>query len=439
MVKQAKLLSVLMAALLVLSVVPAFASANTQVPLEIEYLRIDGEQYSPYDTTNKILDVKRGDVIPIRLRVHALADVEDVQITAGLYGFKYSNYEADKVFQTTRTFDLKQDHTTTRDLVLEVPVKMDADYIKLRIFVADKNSLSYTAEYNLNVVGVADEEAILIKSAYLSPSNTVMASRALSALVKIENVGTRTLDDVTLVVSVPELGIRDVETLDRIYADDVETFEKVILRFPQNTPAGQYMVDYTVKFDEYESVTKTDVVTVTACEAAVCAAPSTTDEPSGETLISVPEAKVIKVGGEGAAFPVSITNTASTAKVYTLSVSGVSSWGTARVDPSAVVLVPAESSRTAFVYVSANADAEVSSKSFTVTVSTEEQVKDITLTVALEAGEEKASTSWNGLTRTLEIGLIILVIVLILIGLIIGFNKLRGNDENEDEDAKTYY
>ncbi|MCA9478614.1 MAG: hypothetical protein KC535_05695, partial [Nanoarchaeota archaeon] len=69
-------------------------------------------------------------------------------------------------------------------------------------------------------------------------------------------------------------------------------------------------------------------------------------------------------------------------------------------------------------------------------VSSDGEQKVIPLSVIVS--ENNNAGSWDGLKRVLEIGLIIVVIVLILIGLIVGFNKLRGNDD-DDEDAKTYY
>ncbi len=445
MVKQAKLFSVFMAMLLVLSVVPAFSFADAPVGLTVEYLKIDGEKYDAYETADEIVDVKRGEVLPIKLKLGAMTDVEDVQITAGLYGYKYSNYEADKVFQTTRTFDLKEGHSTTKKLELEVPVNFDfgndedGSAVKLRIFVADKNSISYTKSYNLNVVGLDDEDAVVIKSAYLNPSNTVMAGRAVSAQVKVENLGTEDYDDVTLIVSVPQLGIRDTETLDELDAEESETFEKVVLRFPKDTEPGKYMVEYKVKFDEYESTVKTDTVVVTPCVSTICQSKKVADDKkTPTTMVSVPEVKVVTVGEDGSAYPVSISNTADSAKAYTLSVSGIAPWGVARVDPSSVVIVPAKTTKTAFVYISAHPDAELGQKAFTLTVASEEESKSVHLFASLEAGKEDTS-KWSGLSKTLEIGLIVLIIILILIGLIVGFNKLRGNDDNEDEDAKTYY
>jgi uncharacterized membrane protein len=266
-----------------------------------------------------------------------------------------------------------------------------------------------------------------------------MAGRALSALVKVENIGTSDLDDgLTLTVSVPELNIRDTETLDKLDADESETFEKIILRFPSDATPGNYVVEYTVKFDEYETVTKTDVVTVTPCESVACGAAPAQEE--GTTVIQIPNTQVVYQSGAESVYPLMINNMGNSAKAYTIAVSGVDAWGTSRVDPGSSIVIPAKSTATVFLYVAANDKTEAGEKYFKVTVGTEGDMKEIPLSAQVRASEDNAqSNDWSGLKRTLEVALIILVIILILIGLIVGFNKLRGSGNEEDEDAKTYY
>ena len=412
---------------------PVLANNN----LQVDYLKIDGEVQDPYSPDGLYLEVNRGQDLPIRLKIFAENfDVTDVQISAGLYGYEYSQYELSKVFDMSKTFDLEAARTRSVDLNLEIPVNMDSNNLLLRIFVADRNSLSYTIEYKLDVVGVENENAVVIKEAYLSPSNEVMAGRALSALVKIENVGQEDLDDVTLIVSVPALNIRDTETLDILAYEEKETFEKIILRFPKDAAAGDYLVEYTVKFDEYESVTEPGVVTVLPCEDAACGA---VEAPTdiGKTLITVPNKQIVTIGTTGAVYPILINNMADSAKAYTIQVQGVDLWGSARMDPGATVIVPAKNSQTVFLYLQANEDAQAGEKYFKISIASDSDVKDIPLTATVQEGTDSAS--WSSLKKVLEIGLIILVIILIIIGLIVGFNKLRGSDGDDDEDAKTYY
>lgn len=435
MVLNTKIFGLVALAMIVLAFVPAFAAANSD--LDIQYLKINDEQVNTYNQTDKLWEVERGDTLPIRLRISALADVKDVQITAGIYGYQYSQYDGDSLIQTTKTFDLDESHEKTVDLTLQVPVKMAVGNYKLRIFVADQDSLSYTAQYNLAIKGIADEKAVVIKEAYLNPGDEVMAGRGLSALVKVENMGDNPIDDATLIVSVPELGIRDTETLDELGVDEKETFERVMLYFPKDTKAGTYNVEYKVTFDEFQSTTKTGYVTVSPCKSTVCgAAPAVKDDQ--KTFITVPNSQPVVQGNE-IVYPVMINNAGNSAKAYALSVQGIESWGTARIDPSASVIVPAGNSGTVFLHLTANQDAPIGEQYFKISVVSDGTSKDIPLTaiVGAQVADDDA-TSWNGLKKTLEIGLIVLVIILILIGLIVGFNKLRGSD-NDDDDSKTYY
>lgn len=429
-----KFFSILMLTFFVFAAVPAAFAAPLPVDVAVDWIKIDGDTIDAGDS----LTFERGEEVPIRIRLTANTDVDDVQITVGIFGYEYASFEADKVIQTD-LIDLKAGKSDTVEFDLEIPTKIEVDDpaqdTQLQIFIADRYGTPLTYQYNLFIDGVDDSDAVMIKEAYLSPSNQVIAGRALSALVRVENIGRDDLEDgVTLLVSVPELSIRDTETLDELDADEVETFEKIILRFPKDTAAGNYLVEYTVRYDNYYSETATGVVTVVED-----AATSDSSESDGaKTFITVPSAQLATSGGNGAVFPILISNTDDSAKTYTVSVSGVDGWGTARVDQGAALIVGAGQSASAFVFVDVNEDTAAGEKVFTVTVSSDGEQKVIPLSTIVAGSDSAKSDSWDGLKRVLEIGLIIVVIILILIGLIVGFNKLRGNDD-DDEDAKTYY
>jgi len=438
MVKNTKIFGLMLTFLVVLSVLAIVPIASANTDLQVDYLKIDGEVLNPVNAGGMTLQVQRGETLPIRLRVSGINnDVKDVQVSAGIYGYKYSNYEQSKIYTITKPFDLDLGNTKNVDLNLEVPTNMDSKDMKLRIMVADSDSVAYIIEYELDVKGVDSDSAVVIKEAYLDPSNTVPAGRALRAIVKVKNIGTEDFTDgLTLTVSVPALNIRGTETIDELNADDSEVFEETMLRFPSSVAPGTYTVQYTVTYDEYESVTKTDVVTVTPCESSACGA-STSEE--SKTVIQVPSNQMVYTNGAEAVYPITISNMGASAKAYSILISGIDAWGTARVDPGSSVIVPAKSTATVYVYVAANEDVQAGDKVFKVTVGSDGENKEIPLTAKVVASEdETTSASWDGLKRTLEVALIILVIVLILIGLIVGFNKLRGNG-SDDDDAKTYY
>ena len=66
--------------------------------------------------------------------------------------------------------------------------------------------------------------------------------------------------------------------------------------------------------------------------------------------------------------------------------------------------------------------------------SNDKVLKQLALSVNVQASQGGTSQLKTGL----EVGLVILVILLVIIGLIIGFSRLRGDEEEGDEE-KTYY
>lgn len=52
-----------------------------------------------------------------------------------------------------------------------------------------------------------------------------------------------------------------------------------------------------------------------------------------------------------------------------------------------------------------------------------------------EAVAKAPESEWK---KNIEIALIVLIVLLVILGLILGLNKLRGGDDDEDE-PRTYY
>jgi len=401
----------------------SFVSAQN---LDILYVKINGEEFDQTldignHTTN--LQVERGEDLDIKVRVKAKANVTNVQVEADIYGYRYSHREEDLVSATSKTFDMSSGDVDTIELELEVPVRMDKKYTLLRIRVGDEDGLSYENVYQLHVVGVDEEDAVIVKDYSFSPSSTIAAGRAFTAMVRVQNIGDDDLDDVKVIVSIPELNVRDSEYLDELEADEKETLEEFLLRIPDCASPGVYDVEIEVEFDEYESATETAQITVLSGDSCVVQA------AEGKTVVTVPETQEVSAGSE-VAFPIMIANQGTSARTFTITVSGVETWGTSRLSPSSVVVVPAGDSKTVYLYVEADEDA-AGEKVFMTTVTSEDDSEAIPLTANVVAGEGAA-----GLKRGLEVALVVLVIILIIIGLIIGFNKLRGQDE---EGAQTYY
>ncbi|MFC2134817.1 putative S-layer protein [Bacteroidota bacterium] len=412
---------VLMAMTLLVGI--TFVSAQN---LDTLYVKINGDQFDEAVVGNHTnnLKLERGEDIEIKVRVKALADAKNVQVEADIYGYKYSDKEEDLVSDTSKSFDMDAGDVDTVELNLQVPVKMDKKYTLLRIRVGDEDGLSYENIYQLHVVGIDDENAVIIKDYSINPSSVINAGRAFTGMVRVENIGDDTIDDVKVTISVPELNARDSEYLDELDADEKETLEEFLIRVPDCAEPGIYDVEIEVEFDEYESTTETTQITVIPGDTCVIQKAN-----AERTVVTVPEAQELDAGSE-VAFPIIIANEGKSAKTFTVTVSGVEAWGTSRLSPSSVVVVPGEDAEIVYLYVKADSSAE-GEKVFLATIASEDDSEAIPLTANVVASDDGTS-----LEKGLTVALVVFVIILIIIGLIIGFNKLRGQ---EDEGAQTYY
>ena len=148
------------------------------------------------------------------------------------------------------------------------------------------------------------------------------------------------------------------------------------------------------------------------------------------------DAQSAKQGGGEAVYPITITNEGSASKTYVVSADGAN-WATFRLSPSNVLVIGAGESKAVNVYVAASKDAPVGEQTFSLTVkSGEKTLKEIPMKVSVDAGKVSV---WGKLKRGLEIGLVVLVILVVILGLIIGFNKLKGEEDEETKEGETYY
>ncbi len=425
-----KMMSVLTLTIMIMSLVVGSVSADSFVNVDIVDFEINGRTM----TEDKVLEVELGDVLEIDMEVMCTAEVDEaisdycaegVEIGARLV-YKYSEHD-NNIADWTNDFKLHNGVTALKSLEVQVPYEMNTDEMSLHIYVADQHG-SYTQKYDIDVVGVDNSDAIrFVKTQLNYPVLKAGEIRSITPKVVVKNYGTEDFDDVYLTVRIPALGVQQELQSIELDAGEERVFEDLWLRIPSDAEAGVYTVEYLVEFDRYENVEAFDKLTIEAGE-------ETSETENTKTVVTVPDTQSLVVGGAGVAYPVVIANMGNDAKSYVLTVQGVESWGTSRIDPVATIVVPAGETVTAFLYVSANENAVAGDKVFQLTINDGKESKQIPLT----ANVAEAEGNWDGLKTVLEVGLIVLVIILIVIGLIVGFNKLRGNDEEDDED-KTYY
>lgn len=412
------ILAIFVATIMIVSSILANATPTT------EYVKINGDQANANDQ----LIVERGDTLDIRVRVNALNGSEsNVNIEAYIDGYEYSDREP--VSDSAEIFDMDAGDTKTVDLSIKIPLKAEKDYYDLKVRVGTRRGLSEETVYRINLKGTRHE--MLIKD-ILMPSQ-VQAGRGLFANVKIENIGQKDEQDITIKFKISDLKIEEFTTIDELEADDSTTSEDIVALIPECAKPGKYDVTVSIEFNEYDIVSKTEQIEVIGSD--VCEAQTTGAQAGEKTVISVPGAQDV-AQGSAVAFPIMIQNMGAKSKTYVITVSkAVDAFGQANIQPSNVIIVGPQKTETVFVYVKTNENAQIGQKDFTATITSGEEKKD----VMLSANVVKASASSGDLKNALEIGLVILVIILVIAGLIIGFNKLKPKEEEKSEIGQTYY
>ncbi|NQV91302.1 hypothetical protein HQ489_02410, partial [Candidatus Woesearchaeota archaeon] len=269
--------------------------------------------------------------------------------------------------------------------------------------------------------------ALDIKEVTLFPGSSVKAGRSLHPTVLLENYGDKDQKDVKVTVSIPALGVTASKYVDVVKTDgnnvDYEDVEEMFLPIPATAAEGDYEVKVTVMYDDLrETVTKSGTVHVVA---------DSKFSGSDKLVLAVGPSTQTVATGKTATYGVALTNAGTSSKAYTLeAVTG--DWATATFSDNLIVLEPGKN-KVVYVNVAVSGDAAAGNHVASVAIkSGDEVLETVSLNANVVAGENGGVSLRNGL----ELALIVLVVLLVLIGLIIGFSRLRKDD---DEEEQTYY
>ena len=417
---------------------------NVQVnDLSVQLLSQTEVSTSGVDARSGVV-VEEGEEVEVEMVLVSTANIENVQVEAEIRGYEYDDYE--DVSDRVHVFDLQGTATAPSrkkvSLHLTLPRQLDEDRYLLRVTVDDKDSPSLVGYVVLQVEPT--RHGIDVADVVFSPGTTVRAGRSLLATVLLENYGDRAERDVKVVVEIPELGVRAAEFVDKVDVDstvdtaagnrvgsniDYEDVPEMFLPIPVAAKAGEYEVVVRVFYDNLRE----EIIQKHTINVVVNPMFAPTEEGERRLVLAVgPQAQTVKVG-EKAMYAIALTNEGRTSEAYTMEVvSG--DWATATLSKALVVLA---SGRNEVVYVDVTPKADATLGSHVVTVAVKKGA-EVLETVTLNANVAPASQPQGetiSLRNGLEIALIVLVVLLVIIGLIVGFSRLRKDDGEE----QTYY
>src|SRR3989344_4805172 len=411
--KLLSIMAVLVISLLAVSLVAAVPATSTVGSLNANSVTVEVNDEEL--VTGNLLVVEEGETLGI-------------EVEARLSGYEHSDRVSTE--DSTGLFDVDAGTRKTVDLELNVPRDLTNGLNTLRVTVLDRNSAPIQFNYPIQIE--SPRHAVAIEDVTFSPGNTVKAGRSLLTTVLVENHGDRTEEDVKVTVAIPELSLSASEFVDEIESDDSENvfgdFDGgLMLSIPADTAAGEYSVVVTAQYDDLkETVKQTFKLTVVGNEQFA--------NVDKLVLAVGPESQTVAAGSK-ASYGIALTNAGSASKAYTLKVV-TGDWASASLSESLVVLEP---SKNAVVYVDVNVaqNAPVGAHVASVSVMSGTEVLE-TVTLSANVVDAKANSTGKdsvSLRNGLEIALIVLVVLLVIIGLIVGFSRLR----KDDEDDKTYY
>jgi len=427
-----KVLGILLLSIFALVAVPALVSAQD---FDITDIDIDGiDMNVPPLAEDPIVYVERGADLNVRVQVATTADVEDLRVKAWIGGYEYDDVE-----DVSEMFDLDANLSAVKYLTLEIPEDINSnEEYTLHVKAYDQNEdIEY--EYTLKIE--AQRHDLSIQDVIFSPGLSLNADIPLFVQVRIENIGDKKEEDIKVEVSIPALGISQITYIDELVSTEEDNYDEETSESTDslyldlsNAQPGTYTLEVNVEYNNgYSEETETYDLTITGAGAGATA-------DASEDVIDVANKVKIIAQGESVVYKVDIANLGDSAKTYSVEVVGLNTWATSNADPG-FVLVQAGNTGELYIYVSAKEDATVGQHLFTVKVKEGSAVvKEINLEANVTP-KTSASSSWSNVIKGLEVGFIVLLIILVILGIIIAITKMgKGSDETLNSgDGQTYY
>ncbi|MBI2671211.1 hypothetical protein HYX18_04525 [Candidatus Woesearchaeota archaeon] len=410
----------------------------------IERIDVDGTTVFEGDlnrVSRDTVNLERGETLTVEVWVRGVEDIGDnnlsgdtvdnVKVKAFMSGGEFDDVE-----DTSDVFTVREGVLHKKVLRLDIPEDFDIEdettTLNIEVFDGD-NSREEDLELNI----VEKRHALNILDVILNPGLTVESGKTVFGTVRVENLGEKTERDVKIVMSIPELGLSTRTFIDELVnEEDAEnddeddkvsaSSDELFLKIPEDTKEGTYTLKFDVVYNRgHSSLTKTYALNVKGI------APTLVKE---QAIASVDTTLQTVEAGKGAIFKVMVTNLGTKTMTFSTDVAGVTSWGNSRVDPASVTVAPDQTGEM-FVFIGANENAQAADNAVTLTVKSGENiVKQVPVTVKVSGAQTQ--DTFGSLRRGLEIGFIVLLIVLVILGLILAARKLGGKEE---EEGKTYY
>lgn len=408
--------------------------------------RVDVNGITATGNLNNV-ELHRGQVVPITVWLSGNADVNDVRVKAYLSGYEY-----DEVEVVSDIFRVAENGAYIKHLTLRLPNDMSSSKLYDLHVVATSSNEEVRESFKVSVE--EDRHLLNVYDVIMNPFNNVQAGQPLFVTVRVENMGAHVEDSIKATVSIPELGVQTSEFVDQLVIGtddqydetfyvtkrDATTTNELMLNIPEDAKEGDYQVHVTLNYNrghgalaQAEQIGDEKVYTlhVQGAKAQVVV-------NNVNALVNVDSSNQRATAGQGAVYKVSVANLGREAQAFTVEALGVSNWGISRVDPQSVI-VGADKTGEAFVYVSPSESTQAGLKTFTVLVKDQagNVVAQKALTLDVAGAAVTTVSDFGTLKQVLQVAFVVLLAILIILGIVLVAKRLGGRDESAE--GQTYY
>ena len=399
-------------AILAVAITATFVSAaSSSLNITDQRVFVDGLQIRD-DLRN--VAVVAGETYPITVDFMALENADNVEISAWIQGER--QYRVDKVF-----YDLvkNQDYRARLNIQIDNDINYPDGY-ELTLYVrVESDSGNWEGTYPVYVQRQSHDLDVIL----VDMDSIAKAGATLPVSVVLENMGRHEEDNTLVTVKIPELGISKsayygdlfpTDTCDE-NCDQTDSGErKLFITIPEDAKAGTYNVEIVA----YSDNTQTKVSRVLKISET---------KVTGK-VISSPASKTFAVG-EQATYNLVLVNSGDKIAVFNLVPQESDALSVSLSDP--IVSIPAGSSKTVEVYVTANREG---THTFTITANSDSGFSQTTSYSSVVQGKSIGTFGGNNLiVLTIVLAIIFVVLVVILAVL------LTRKPEKTEEFGESYY
>lgn len=352
-----------------------------------------------------------GNTIPLKVVFTSNIDASDAKVKAWIGGY------ADDISASTDRIHLVNGSTYSELLSLKLPTNIDQQesatlYVRIETktgwIEAPFNLTLQRDSYDINVLDV-------------SVDKSVKAGDSLPVDVVLSNAGYERLDNVFVLVSIPELGIQKKAYLEDLTAqDNMEDNRadsgsaRLSLKIPVNTPAGMYHLNVEAyNGDAVTSVKKTVNIVGAEDTSSVIAPIASKDIATGASIT----------------YDLVLVNSGDNIGVYEITPDKVD--GLTITAQDSVVTIPAGSSKVVPITVTASSRDGI--YNFAVSVNSQNQlVGKVALTANVVKKGFTSSSGGNLTVLTIVLAIIFVVLLVVLI-------VLLARKPKKEELEESYY